>query len=105
MLDDENEEVSNMPEEGDDTEKRRVTALRLGWAKLEVGALKCKCLNPAIDLKVTRGSKRVARPTARPTAKRLQLRRGCRHLATLELELELERATAYMIACQELERP
>lgn len=90
MLDDENDEVSNMPDEVDDAEKRRVTALRLGWTKREVGAI--KCLNPAIDLEVTCGSKRVARPTARPTAKRLQLRRGCRHLVTLELE----RATAYM---------
>ena len=33
----ENAEVSNMPDEADDTEKRRVTALRLGWTKREVG--------------------------------------------------------------------
>jgi hypothetical protein len=54
-----------------------------------------KCLNPAIDFKATCGSMRVdASPKARPTAKRLQFRRGCRHLVTLELE----RATAD-IAC------
>lgn len=90
-MDDENEEVSNMPDEADDAEKRRATALKLGWTKLEVGVI--KCLYPAIDLKAECGSKRVARPKARPTAKRPQLRRGCRHLVTVE------RATAY-IACQ-----
>ena len=91
MLDGENGDVSNMPNERDDAEKRRVKALGLGWTKGEVGVI--KCLNPAIDLKVPRGSKRVARPTARPTAKRLQLRRGWSHLVTLELE----RATAYIV--------
>ena len=95
MLDDENEEVSNMPDNADDVEKRRVTAFRLVWTKRGVGVI--KCLNPAIDLMVTCGSRRVvAKPKARPTAKRLQLRRGRRHLVTLELELD--RATAY-IAC------
>ena len=93
-LDDENEEVSNMLDEADDMEKRRVTALRLGWTKREVGAT--KCLNPAIDLKATCGCMRVdARPKAKPKAKRLQFRRGCRHLVTLELE----RATADIV-CQ-----
>ena len=92
-LDDENKVVSNMSDEADDTEKRRVIAFRPGWTKREVGVI--KCLNPAID-RCPCGPKRVvARPQAKPTAKRLQLRRGCRHLATLELE----RATAY-IACQ-----
>ena len=96
MLDDENEEVSNMPDNADDVEKRRVITFRLGWTKRGVGAI--KCLNPAIDLMVTCGSRRVvAKPKARPTAKRPQFRRGRRHLVTLELELE--RATAY-IACQ-----
>ena len=93
MLDDENEEVSNMPDNADDVEKRRVITFRLGWTKRGVGAI--KCLNPAIDLMVTCGSRRVvAKPKARPTAKRPQFRRGRRHLVTLELELE--RATAYM---------
>src|SRR6266404_1427172 len=76
-----------MPEEGNDTEKRRAKTLRLGVLKR---------LNPEIDLRPTCDSNRAARPTAkRPQPKaRVTLRRGCRHLVILE------RAAAFIV-CQQ----